>query len=118
MADKFDRFLASALAPSDRLPDRRFVAQVQARIALEDRLGAQHRRVVGALIKQMVALATVAAAVWWVGRAGPVASWLGESPEFGLLILLTGFASLVGILSIRSTPQLARPSVLRTNSIT
>ena len=36
MADKFDHFLASSLAPAERLPDRSFVTAVQARIILDD----------------------------------------------------------------------------------
>jgi hypothetical protein len=102
MADEFDRFLAAALAPEERTPDRRFVARVQSAILLEERLAAQRSSVVRDLVRQLVALAAVAAALWWLGRAAPVASWFGESPALGLGILLTGFACLVGLFSLRS----------------
>ena len=107
MADAFDSFLAAALRPPGRAPDRAFVAHVQARIAVEERLAAQRRLVVAGLIKQLVALVAIAAAVWWAGRASPVASWLGRSPELGLVILLAGFASLVGIFSTRQAHERA-----------
>ena len=102
MADEFDRFLAAALAPEERAPDRRFVARVQAAILLEERLAAQRSSVLRGLATQLVALAAVAAALWWLGRAAPVAGWFGESPALGLGVLLTGFACLVGLFSLRS----------------
>lgn len=102
MADEFDRFLASALAPEERLPDRNFVARVQAAILLEERLAAERSSLTRGLITQLVALAAVAAALWWIGREDPVAGLFSESPALGLAILLTGFACLVGLFSRRS----------------
>jgi|tagenome__1003787_1003787.scaffolds.fasta_scaffold20888712_2 hypothetical protein len=101
MADEFDRFLVHALAPEERLPDRRFVGRVQALIALEEQLAAQRRSVIGILLKQVLALAAVAAAVWWVGRAAPVAGWVAESPALGLAISVTAFGLLVALLTFR-----------------
>lgn len=101
MADEFDRFLESALAPPDRLPDRKFVARVQARIALEERLAAQHSALVHDLLKQLLALAAVAAGLWWIGRAAPVASLFSQSPAVGLAILTTLFSLLVVLLGRR-----------------
>src|SRR5215212_4385700 len=98
MADEFDHFLKSALAPSERLPDRRFVTRVQAAIALEERLAAQRSSLLRELARQLVALAAIAAGLWWIGRAPPVASLFAESPAVGLAILLAAFAFLVAIL--------------------
>ena len=99
MADEFDRFLVSALAPRDRDPDRKFVTRVPAHIALEDRLAAQQRALAAGLVKQLLGLFIIAAAVWWLGRAAPVVIWFAESPALALGILLTAFVFLVGILS-------------------
>lgn len=101
MADEFDRLLKSALQPPEGLPDRQFVARVQARIALEEQLSSERRLVVGGLIKQLLALAAVAAAIWWVGRAAPVASSFAESPALGLAILLIAFLFLTVVVSAR-----------------
>ena len=112
MADDFDRFLASALAPEDRLPDRKFFARVQAAILLEERLTAQRWWLMRGLATQLVALAAVAAGLWWIGRAGPLADWFAESPAFGLAILLTGFGCLIGLFSRRSSAETSLSSSL------
>src|SRR5690242_601154 len=112
MADEFERFLASALAPGDRLPDRNFVARVQAAILLEERLKAQRWMLLRGLATQLVALAAVAVALWWIGRAALLADWFAESPAIGLAILLTGFGCLVGLFSSRSDAETALPSSL------
>ena len=46
MADEFDAFLAVALAPEQREPDRAFVARVQAGIRLDEQLRAARRSMV------------------------------------------------------------------------
>ena len=101
MADEFDRFLKSALAPPERMPDRKFVARVQAGVGLEERLASQKSALVRDLLTQLVALAAVAAGLWFIGRAEPVASWFTQSPAAGLAILLVGFGSLVALLGQR-----------------
>jgi hypothetical protein len=101
MADDFDRFIASALAPPERAPDRQFVARVQAVVALEGRLAAQRRLLLPELLKQLAALSAVAAALWWIARAAPVASRFAESPALLLAILLAAFGLLVALFSSR-----------------
>jgi hypothetical protein len=112
MADEFDRFLSSALAPEERLPDRNFVARVQAAILLEERLAAQRWSLMFGLVTQLIALGAVAVAVWWIGRAAPLADWFAESPGFGLAILLTGFACLIGLFSRGSGVDRVSPTSL------
>src|SRR5689334_23736557 len=102
MADPFDRFLEAALAPPERLPDRRFVAAVQTRILLEDRLAEQRRALVANALKQLLALVAVAASVWVVTRSAPVGNWLSEEPAVALGILLAVFALVVALLSWRA----------------
>lgn len=101
MTDEFGRFLEAALAPPDRLPDRKFVARVQAGIALEERLAAQRSALIRDLLVQLIALGAVAVGLWWIGRAAPVASWFSQSPAAGLAILLALFSLLVVLLGRR-----------------
>ena len=101
MADRFDDFLAAALVPAERLGDRKFVARVQAAIVLEERLAAQRRSLITDLVQQLVAVAAVGIALWWVGRAEAVANRFAQSPALGLAILLTGFGLLVALMSSR-----------------
>ena len=100
MADAFDRLLASALAPPERAADRMFVARVQAAVAFEAQLAAERRRIVAELA-QLVALAAVAAALWWISRAAVVVRWFADSPAQALTILLLGFAFVVAIFVLR-----------------
>lgn len=99
MADEFDRFLQEALAPEGQGEDHRFVARVQAAVRIEERLKLERRGMVRNLILQLVALAAVAAAAMAIGRAPAVAAMASESPWLAALILLTGFAVLVALLS-------------------
>jgi protein-S-isoprenylcysteine O-methyltransferase Ste14 len=105
MADRFDRFLETALSPPERVPDRRFVAAVQARILLEDRLAAQRRALVASALKQLVALLAVTGSVWVVTRAKPVANLLAAEPAVALGGLLAVFALAVALFAWRSAPD-------------
>jgi cytochrome bd-type quinol oxidase subunit 2 len=102
MADEFDRYLASALAPDERLPDRAFVARVQSRIAVEEQLTRERKALLASLIKQLVALGAVAMAVWWIMHAAPIADWFAEFPAVGLALLVACFGLLVALLTLRS----------------
>ena len=97
--DRFDSFLASALAPEPRQPDRAFVARVQARIALDEQMAAERRRSLAHFAGQLLALGAVAAAIACLGRAAPVASFFAAAP--GVLVLLLAFLFLVVLLSPR-----------------
>ena len=105
MADEFNRLLASAIAPPDRGPDRHFVAAVQARILIEDRMAAERWALVVNLIKQLLALLAVTASVLVITRAEPVESWLVQDPAMGLGILLAVFAFAVALLGWRPGPH-------------
>jgi len=102
MADEFDRFLEQALSPEERDEDHLFVARVQAAIRIEERLKLERRAMVRHLALELVALAAVAAAAMWVGRAPAVAAMMTDSPWHAALILLTGFGILVALLSARA----------------
>ena len=105
MADAFDRFLESGLAPPERDPDRQFVARVQAVIALDERLAAQRRSMAGALARQLLGVIAVGGAAILIGRAAPVASWFEQSPAIALAALLIGFGSLVALLGRTGAPS-------------
>jgi hypothetical protein len=106
MADAFDAFLASSLAPEDRPPDRRFVANVQARILIEDRLARERRVLVTSLATQLLALLAVGAGLWVLGRAAPVATWFAHSEPLGLVTLLVAFGFVVAMFSSSGRPSL------------
>lgn len=99
MADSFEQFLSDSLAPAERLPDRRFVAGVQARIVLEDQLVRERRRLGASLLMQVAALLAVAAGVWVLGAAPPVAQSSAQFPAGALIMLLVGFGLLVAMFS-------------------
>jgi len=108
MDKDFDRFLEASLAPPERLPDRRFVGGVQARIALEQQLAQEHGALRAALVKQLVALLAVAAGLWVVGRAAPVASWVAASPAAALAVLLCAFGCAVALFAQAEPRSVAR----------
>jgi hypothetical protein len=108
MDKDFDRFLDAALAPPERLPDRRFVAGVQTRIALDDRLARERAALIGALVKQLAALLAVAADLWMLGRAAPVASFGAQSPAVALLVLLGVFGCAVALFAQPGSGSVAR----------
>ena len=111
MADRFDEFLSSSLAPAERLPDRRFVAAVQARIVLEEQLARERRTVVAGLLAQLAGLAAVAAAIWVIGNAAPIAESWARFPGVGTLLLLLAFGFVVAMFSRSGRLELA-PSVI------
>lgn len=112
MADDFDRFIAAGLAPAERAADRQFVARVQIRIALEERLAAQRRLLVADLVKQLFGLMSLALAAAWIAQAAPIAGWFADSPAAGLAVLLAAFASLVVLFTRRSATERQSPGRL------
>jgi hypothetical protein len=105
LADELDRFLEAALAPTERLPDCRFVARVQAGIAIEQQLAAHRQALGGSLLKQLAALLAVAAAMWLIGRAPRIAEWSAQSPELTMLIVLAGFVPVVALIGLRPADE-------------
>lgn len=105
MTDDFDRFLGQALALPERPADRRFVASVQARIALEQRLERQRHQLLAGLFSQLAALVAVAAGIWVLVRAQPVANWFAASPSMGLAVLVVGFALVIALFSRRGAGE-------------
>lgn len=112
MSDEFERFLEDALAPDARPPDRMFVARVQARIALDERLDAERRGMLRQLAVQTAALAGVAAGLLWLGRAEAVDRFFADSPSLALCALLSLFALLLVVFSSQKVDdRSAQPSI-------
>jgi hypothetical protein len=110
MADHFESFLAEALSPPARGPDRRFVARVEARVKLEARLEAERRSIVRRFGIELVALLALAAGLAWAARAQPIMALAAESPWLLMCALLSIFGLLVVVLS---SPGPVAPSLAR-----
>jgi hypothetical protein len=95
MADEFDRFLADALAPETRAPDRAFVAHVQARVVLDERLKQQRQAALRSLGVEVLAIIAVAAGLVLLTRAQAVAGFFIDSPAVALAAVMAAFAFLV-----------------------
>lgn len=105
MADEFDAFLAEALSPEEREPDRTFVARVQARIRLDEQLQVERRSVVAMLLIQFLGIAAVAAAAFWLLRSPEIASFASESPALLLLVLLLAFSFVILLFGTRGSSR-------------
>ena len=105
MSDGFDSFLHGALEPVARAPDRRFVARVQARIAVEAHLRAQRRGTLRQLAVQLVGIVAVAAGLVWFGRAESVGRFFGESPAWALCAMLSLFALMLVLFTSQKVEQ-------------
>jgi hypothetical protein len=99
MADEFDTFLAAALAPEERQPDRAFTLKVNARIALEARLNAQRRAALRELGLQALAVMAIAGALLWLLRSELFAELAATSQPLTLACLLVLFGMLVALLA-------------------
>jgi hypothetical protein len=101
MADEFDDFLRSALAPDEREPDRAFVTRVQARILLDEALVAQRRGTLQRLGLQLLALVAITAAFVLLSRSPDIAAFIAESPAIALTALIALFSLLIAALGSR-----------------
>lgn len=100
MSDQsFDAFLARALAPPERAPDRAFVGQVQALVRLDRHLRAERRAALRRLGLEALAVGSLAAALMWLVRSPQIASAIAESPAYAVAAFLTGFALLAVLFS-------------------
>jgi uncharacterized membrane protein YczE len=97
MPDEFERFLASSLAPPERLPDRWFVAAVQARVELEERFARQRRQLIGSFAVQLVALFAVSCGLFWFASSAPVDGWFAKFPTVGIGLVLIAFVPLIAL---------------------
>ena len=111
MSDEFDDFLARALGPAEREPDRAFVARVQSQIRLDEQLRAERRNMLSVLRIQVIGIAAIAAAVFWLLRSPQIASFAAESPAILLATLLASFSFVVLLFSTGQSPKRPAPSI-------
>ena len=97
MIDQFDTFLAAALAPEERAPDRAFTLRVNAAILIDDRLRAARRAALRELGLQIVAILSVAAALVGLLRSEVIAEFAAGYAPLTLGALLLLFALLLGL---------------------
>lgn len=105
MADEFDDFLASALSPADREPDRAFVARVQVRIHLDEQLRAERRSLLSLLLVQVIGVAAIAGSALWLIRSPAISDFADESPAVLLLVLLAAFSFVILLFSTGLTSK-------------
>ncbi len=110
MADEFDDFLAQALGPREREADRLFVARVQSQIRLDEQLRAERRGMLSMLAIQVLGIAAISAAVFWLLRSPEIAEFAAESPAILLTMLLAAFSFAVLLFSTGSSPRRPRAS--------
>lgn len=103
MNDEFDTFLASALAPEDRLPDRQFVSRVQKRIALEEQLTVRHRGALRKTVTDPLAILGLTLGLLWGTQAPGVSEFLAQSSSVPLLVLFAIFTLIAAVLGTGST---------------
>jgi len=94
MADDFELYLAEALTPEEREPDRAFVRRVQAQLALDQRFRTERQAILRQLGVQAAGIGAVAGGLLWLARAAPVAAFVADSPAVALAGMLTSFALL------------------------
>ena len=110
MADEFDNFLAQALGPTEGEADRVFVARVQSQIRLDEQLRSERRGMLSMLAIQVLGIAAIAAAVFWLLRSPEIAAFAAESPAILLMMLLAAFSFAVLLFSTGSSPGKSRVS--------
>jgi hypothetical protein len=105
MTDKFDDFLAQALGPPERAADRVFLARVQSQIRLDEQLRAERRGMLSMLAIQVLGIAAIAAAVFWLLRSPAIGEFAAESPAILLTMLLAAFSFAVLLFSTGSARE-------------
>ena len=107
MTDEFDTFLRKALAPEERLPDRNFVARIQAEIAFDRDLAGLRRRALRKISTDLLVLVGLTLGLLWVAQA-PEASRYLEKSSAVLAALLCMFGLVAGVVVTPSTTSFIR----------
>jgi hypothetical protein len=95
----FDQFLRESLGPEQRDPDRRFVARVQAQVRLDAQLSARKRAIGRRLLRDLVGIAAIAAALVVLAESPAVTELASHSPEILVAGLLVAFGCVVALFS-------------------
>ena len=111
MADEFDGFLSQSLSPLERGPDRAFIARIQSQIRLDEQFRAERRSMLSILAIQVLGIAVIAAAVFWLLRSPEIAAFAAESPAILLTALLAAFSFAVLLFSTGPSPGRPQASI-------
>ena len=103
--EPFDRFLAEALSPPERLPDRPFVDRVRQQVRLDEALRARRARIFHRLGIELLSVVALGCALAAIGSSPPVAQFARELPHLalaGLLVIFVAWVPLVASPSRRA----------------
>ena len=103
--ERFDRFLAEALSPTERLPDQPFVDRVRQQVRLDEALRARRARIFNRLGIELLSLVALGCALAAIGSSPPVAQLALELPHValgGLLVIFVAWVPLVASPSRRT----------------
>jgi hypothetical protein len=95
----FDQFLRESLGPEERDPDRAFVARVQAQVRHDAQLSARKRAIGRRLLRDLVGIAAIAAALVVLAESPAVTELASHSPEILVAGLLVAFGCVVALFS-------------------
>ena len=96
--ETFDRFLAEALSPPERLPDQPFVDRVRQQVRLDEALRARRARIFHRLGIELLSLVALGCALAAIGNSSAVAEFALEVPHValaGLLVIFVAWVPLV-----------------------
>ena len=105
LQEPFDRFLAEALSPPERLPDQPFVDRVRQQVRLDEALRVRRARIFHRLGIELLSLVALGCALAAIGSSPPVAQFARELPHFalaGLLVIFVAWVPLVASPSPRA----------------
>ena len=88
---RFDRFLADALAPPERAPDRRFVERVQQHVRLDELSRANRSRLLDRLGIELLSLVALACGIAAIGGSSEIAESVRQAPHLALPAMMFVF---------------------------
>ncbi len=95
---QFDRFLAEALSPSERLPDQPFVDRVRQQVRLDEALRERRARIFRRLGIELLSLVALGCGLAAIGSSSAVAQFALEVPHValaGVLVIFVAWVPLV-----------------------
>ena len=97
--EQFDRFLAEALSPSERLPDPMFVDRVRQQVRLDEALRARRARIFHRLGIELLSLVALGCGLAAIGSSSAVEQFAFEVPHIALAGVLVIFAAWVPLVA-------------------
>lgn len=95
----FDRFLADALSPPERLPDQPFVDRVRQQVRLDEALRARRARIFHRLGIELLSLVALGCGLAAIGSSSAVEQFALEVPHVALAGVLVIFAAWVPLVA-------------------